>query len=120
MIVIGVDSHKDILSGCLIDATGKQEDYREIPNIAEGHDALGAWARGAEAMVAIEGSGNFGRPAAQSARQSRCGCGGGCPLEMTAAARRARRTGAKTDQIDTGWGSPVSPPEKTTCRRLVA
>ena len=41
------------------------------------------------------------------------------PTQVTAAACRALRTGAKTDQIDPGWRSPASPPEKTTCRHRV-
>ena len=82
MTVIGIDSHKDILAGCVIDAAGKQMDYREIPNTAEGHDELAVWALATAAeRVAIEGSGNYGRPAAQSAPQSRCGRGGGTPAD---------------------------------------
>ena len=100
MVVIGIDSHKDILAGCLIDATHKAVEYREIPNTAEGHDELICWARNTAAeRVAIEGTGNYGRSAAEALIAA------GVvvvevPPQMTAAARRGRRTGAKTDQID--------------------
>ena len=57
MIVIGIDSHKDILVGCLIDAAHNAVQHREISNTTEGHDELVAWAHTTEAVVAIEGSG---------------------------------------------------------------
>ena len=99
MTIIGIDSHKDILAGCLINATGKAVKHREIPNTAEGHGELVAWAHDVEATSAIEGSGNYGRPAAEALTAA------GVvvvevPAQMTAAARRRRRTAAKTDQID--------------------
>ena len=100
MTVIGIDSHKDILAGCLIDATGKAVQYREISNTVEGHSGLIAWALSTEATrVAIEGSGNYGRPAAEALVKAGVAVVE-VPPQMTAAARRGRRTSAKTDQID--------------------
>ena len=100
MAVIGIDSHKDTLAGCLIDTAGEAVEHRSIPNTSAGHAELVAWARTAGVeRVGIEGSGNYGRPAAEALIQA------GVPVaevppQMTAAARRGRRTGAKTDQVD--------------------
>lgn len=100
MTVIGIDSHKDILAGCLIDAACKAVQYREIPNTAEGHAELAVWARTTQATrVAIEGSGNYGRPATEVLLDTGVTVVE-VPPQMTAAARRGRRTAAKTDQID--------------------
>ena len=66
--------------------------------------------------MAIEGSGNFGRPAAEALVKAGVGSWWRSPLEMTAAARRARRTGAKTDQIDTSGDRPY----RRRRRRLAA
>ena len=75
MVVIGIDSHKDILVR-MCHRRGWQTDglSGDCPNTAEGHDELADWVLATAAeRVAIEGSGNYGRPAAQSAPQSRCG-----------------------------------------------
>ena len=42
---IGIDSHKDTLAGCLIDAAGEAVEHRSIPNTAAGHAELVVWAR---------------------------------------------------------------------------
>lgn len=58
MAVIGIDSHKDTLAGCLIDDAGTPIEHRELPNTAAGHAELVAWASAAGAeRVGIEGSG---------------------------------------------------------------
>ena len=100
MTVIGIDSHKDTLAGCLIDTTGTAVDHREIPNTVAGHGELVAWAAAVKAhRVAIEGSGHYGRPAAEALIQAGVTVVE-VPAQMTAAALRSRRTGAKTDRID--------------------
>ena len=100
MAVIGIDSHKDTLAGCLIDAGGAPMEHRTISNTAAGHAELVAWAQSAGVeRVGIEGSGNFGRPAAQVLIASGVTVSE-VPPQMTAAARRGRRTGAKTDEVD--------------------
>ena len=64
------------------------------------HAELVEWARGVGAgRVGIEGAGNYGRPAATQL------LGAGLvvlevPPQMTAAARRGRRTASKCDQVD--------------------
>ena len=35
MAVIGIDSHKDTLAGCLTDDAGRPVEHRSIPNCAE-------------------------------------------------------------------------------------
>ncbi len=67
MFVIGIDSHKDTLSACLVDHLGTALEYRSIPNTPAGHRQLIDWAHTTAARVAVEGSGTFGRPAAVAA-----------------------------------------------------
>ena len=96
MAVIGIDSHKDVLAGCLVDTAGQAVEHRSIANTADGHAELVAWVHGAEVRrVGIEGAGNYGRPAATQL----LGAGVAVvevPPQMTAAARRGRRTRTKT------------------------
>ena len=100
MAVIGIDSHKDVLAGCLIDAGGAQVEHRSIPNCASGHAELVAWAQAAEVeLVGIEGSGNYGRPAGEALVSAGVAVVE-VPPQMTAAARRGRRTRTKTDRVD--------------------
>ena len=68
MFVIGIDSHKDTLSACLVDHLGASLECRSIPNTPAGHGQLIDWAHTTNAArVAIEGSGTYGRPAAVAA-----------------------------------------------------
>ena len=100
MAVIGIDSHKDTLVGCLIDADERVVEHRDVPNSLHGHAELVTWAQTAGVeRVGIEGSGNYGRPAAQALLAAGTTVVE-VPPQMTAAARRGRRTGAKTDHID--------------------
>ena len=100
MLVIGIDSHKDTLSACLVDHLGTALEYRTIPNTRAGQRQLVDWAETTKAAtVAVEGSGTFGRPLAVAA------VGAGLdvrevPPQMTARLRRRGRTQAKTDQVD--------------------
>ena len=62
MAVIGIDSHKDTLAGCLIDADERVVEHRDVPNSAHGHAELVTWAQTAGVeRVGIEGSGSRGR-----------------------------------------------------------
>ena len=100
MAVIGIDSHKDTLVGCLIDADERVVEHRDVPNSAHGHTELVTWAQTAGVeRVGIEGSGNYGRPATQALLAAGTTVVE-VPPQMTAAARRGRRSGAKTDHID--------------------
>ena len=75
-------------------------EHRDVPNSAHGHAELVAWAQTAGVeRVGIEGSGNYGRPAAQTLIAAGTTVVE-VPPQMTAAARRGRRCGAKTDHID--------------------
>ncbi|NQV07043.1 IS110 family transposase [bacterium] len=95
-----MDTHKDTLAGCAIDGAGRPIEHRNIANTAAGFEELTVWARHLDAdRVEIEGSGNFGRPAAVALIES------GLvvvevPPQMTAKARKGTRTGTKTDQVD--------------------
>ena len=67
MAAIGIDTHKDSLAACLVDALGAALDERTFANDPMGHRALLDWllARAPEATVGIEGSASFGAAAAR-------------------------------------------------------
>ena len=88
MMVIGIDSHKDVLMGCLIDNKTRPVEYRSVQNTPRGHSEVVSWVRSCGAgRVAVEGSGNYGRPLAQAL----AGAGFNVvevPPQMTAHARK--------------------------------
>lgn len=66
MHAIGIDTHKDSLAACRIDALGAALDERTFANDPAGHRALLAWIDdGPPAIIGIEGSASFGAPAAR-------------------------------------------------------
>ncbi len=100
MAVIGVDSHKDTLVGCLVDEAGRPVACRSIANTPAGHRRLVAWAKtSAVARVAIEGAGSYGRPAALALVDADVAVVE-VPPQMTARARRGQRTATKCDETD--------------------
>ena len=100
MLVIGIDSHKDTLSACLVDHLGTALEYRSIPNTPAGHGRLIDWVHTTTAArVAVEGSGTFGRPAAVAAMTAGLDVRE-VPPQLTARLRRRGRTQTKTDQVD--------------------
>ena len=100
MAVIGIDSHKDVLAGCLIDEACRPLEHRSIANTPAGHGELAGWAQGARVeRVAIEGSGNYGRPAALALLAAGVEVVE-VPPQMTAQARRRQRSNTKTDRVD--------------------
>ena len=96
MLVIGIDSHKDTLSACLVGPPGHGPgvpDHRQTT--PAGHRQLVSWAQTTNAArVAVEGSGTFGRPLAVAA----VGAGPGCPGGATAADRPLPPPGPYPDQ----------------------
>lgn len=100
MIVIGIDSHKDTLAGCLIDEAGRPVEEQSFANTAGGHSRVIRWAQNSGCdRVAIEGSGNYGRPVALALLEAGVHTVE-VPPQMTSVARRGQRTGSKTDQAD--------------------
>ena len=100
MAVIGIDSHKDTLAACLADETGRAAEHRSFDNTPDGCAGLVAWAQAAGAeRVGIEGSGNYGRPAALALIEANLAVVE-VPPQMTAAARKGQRTGTKSDPVD--------------------
>ena len=100
MFVIGIDSHKDTLSACLVDHLGTPLEYRDFANTPQGHRHLVDWAHATNtARVAIEGSGTFGLPAAVAAMAAGLDVRE-VPPQLTAQVRRRGRTHTKTDQVD--------------------
>ena len=99
MAVSGIDSHEDVLAGCLIDEAGHVVEHRGIANTDAGHAELVGWARAAGAgRVAIEGSGNDGRPAAVALLAAGIDVVE-VPPQMTAQARRRQRSNTKTGRV---------------------
>ena len=99
-MVIGIDSHKDTLSACLVDHLGTALEYRNIANTPTGHRQLVDWAQTTKAArVAVEGSGTFGRPVAVAAMAAGLDVRE-APPQLTARLRRRGRTQTKTDQVD--------------------
>ena len=65
MMVVGFDSHKDSLAGCVIDGAGRPQACRSFANTGAGHQEALGWVQDLGAgRVAIEGSGGYGRPLA--------------------------------------------------------
>ena len=127
MAVIGIDSHKDTLAACWADAKGRAVAHRSFENTPEGCAGLVAWAHntGAE-RVGIEGSGNYGRPAALALQDAGIAVVE-VPPQMTAAARRGQRAGAKTDPGDAllvariaGRDEDLPPPRPDGAGRICA
>ena len=100
MFVIGIDSHKDTLTGCLITENGSPVEYRVFVNSSRGHTEVVSWVResGTE-RVAIEGAGSYGRPVALTLLDTGIEVVE-VPPQMTARARRGQRTGSKSDDTD--------------------
>ncbi len=100
MFVIGIDSHKDTLMGCVIDQALRQVGTRCVPNTSGGRARLVAWARETGAgRVAIEGSGHYGRPAALALVEAGIEVVE-VPPQMTSRQRRRQRTPVKNDSTD--------------------
>ena len=100
MTVVGIDTHKDTLAACAVDDAGRALEHRSFANTPAGHAELACWVTRHEAMlVAMEGSGLYGRPAAGVLADADFAVVE-VPPHMTAAARRRQRTGSKTDPGD--------------------
>lgn len=100
MIVIGIDSHKDTLVCALADQKGRLVQSRSFTNTPKGHRGLVCWTeRSNTDRVAIEGSGNYGRPVALALLEAGIETVE-VPPQLVARARRGQRTGTKTDQVD--------------------
>ena len=100
MFVIGIDSHKDTLMGCVIDQALHQVGTLCVPNTAPGIARLVAWAQETGAgRVAIEGSGHYGRPAAMALTEAGIEVVD-VPPQMTSRQRRTQRTPVKNDAVD--------------------
>ena len=100
MAVIGIGSHKDTLAACLADEAGRAVEHRSFDNTPGGCAGLVAWAQaGGVRRVGIEGSGDYGRPAALALAEAGLAVSE-APPQMTAALRKGQRTGTRTDPGD--------------------
>jgi transposase len=61
-VAVGIDSHKSSLAVAVLDDLGRALGAREFGNDPDGHEALRLWVReqGAERVIGVEGSGNYG------------------------------------------------------------
>lgn len=68
MTAIGLDTHKDSLAACAVDALGAVVAEATFANDPAGHASLGAWARrvAPDAALGFEGSSTFGAAAART------------------------------------------------------
>jgi transposase len=67
MGAVGIDTHKDTLAACVVDALGMPRSERIFDNDPAGHRALLDWAQASDpdAVTGVEGSASFGAPAAR-------------------------------------------------------
>ena len=77
MAVIGIDSHKDVLTGCLVDASGVSIEQRSIAFTTAGHAELVAWARSAGVQRVVHRPRRQLRPPSHCGPHRRWGAGGG-------------------------------------------
>lgn len=100
MLVVGIDSHKDSLVGCVVDEGGRALSYGRFENTGEGHGEVLDWVRQVRAgRVGIEGSGGYGRPLALVLLAAGVDVVD-VPPQMTARARRGQRSRHKSDPSD--------------------
>ena len=66
MAAIGIDTHKDSLAACRVDALGAVLEERTFANEPAAHQALLAWIGDLRTVVGIEGSASFGAALARS------------------------------------------------------
>ncbi len=100
MTLIGIDSHKDLLAAAWVDDAGRLIEYRPFQNTIEGHAEIVAWSQETVcSKVAIEGSGNYGRPLALALIDAGVDVAE-VPPQMTAAARKGQRSNTKNDRVD--------------------
>ena len=118
MTVVGIDTHKDALAACAADGAGRVLEHRSFANTPDGHAELACWVQAHRAgLVAMEGSGLYGRPAAGVLAEAGMTVVE-VPPHMTAAARRRQRSGSKTDPGDAlaiarvGLREPALPPPR--------
>lgn len=100
MAIIGIDSHKDLLAAARLDNAGRLIEYRPIDNTTDGHHQVIDWLEVSGcSKVAIEGSGNYGRPLALALIQAGVEVVE-VPPQMTAAARKGQRSHTTNDKGD--------------------
>jgi hypothetical protein len=96
--VIGVDTHKASHTAAVVDATGRLVAHATVPADAFGHRRILAFGRTRAAgrrVWAIEGTGSFGAGLTTMLLEQ-----GEWVVEIDRPARPARRTGAKSDELD--------------------
>ena len=96
----GIDSHKDTLTACVIDQTGRQTAARTFPNTEAGHAQTAVWLTEHQTTrVGIEGAGSYGRRLAVALMNNGTNVVE-VPPQMTAQGRKRQRTRQKTDHTD--------------------
>ena len=112
----GVDTHKDTLAVAVINDAGRVVTQLELPNQDSGYvQLLALLTQHAVTWVGIEGSGNYGRPAAMYLVDRDVDVVEVPPL-MTSRNGEADPARARPTR-STRSRSPASPPAKPRCRR---
>jgi transposase len=97
VIVVGVDTHKDVHAAAALDHLGRRLDQHTAASTPEGVRALLAWARkvGGRRVWGIEGTGSYGATLTAFLRAN-----GETVFEVARPTRRLRRDRGKSDPID--------------------
>jgi transposase len=96
-VVLGVDTHKDVHAGAVVNGLGAVLDRRCFPTTTAGYQQLLTWARGFGTIrqAGVECTGSYGKALARSL------CEGGIEVvEVNQPDRSERRRRGKTDPID--------------------
>jgi transposase len=96
-VVLGVDTHKDVHAGAILNGLGAVLDRRCFPTAAAGYRQLLTWARGFGTVrrAGVECTGSYGKALARSLREA-----GIEVVEVNQPDRGERRRRGKTDPID--------------------
>jgi transposase len=103
LVFVGVDTHKDTLAACCVDAAGRALDQQTFPNDPYGHQDFLAWTRrvcaAVPARIGIEGSANFGAGVSRLLREHDVDVRE-VPAKLTGRERTRLRRPGKTDPTD--------------------
>jgi transposase len=101
MSAIGIDTHKDSLAACAVDAIGAVLDEATFLNDPAGHAALDAWARRVApgATLGFEGSSSYGAAAARTLERAGHRVRE-VPPQLSRRERRRTRRAGKSDPGD--------------------
>jgi len=97
VIVVGIDTHKDVHVGVALDHLGRLLSQQSVPTTPAGLRTLVSWAQriGGPRLWGVEGTGSYGATLTRLLRAS-----GETVFEVSRPTRRLRRDRGKSDPID--------------------